>query len=116
MQISLHIRFDHDRCSWLFNKSGTCDNRSCTKFGAIVDRRVHLLITLIMNHQTLISQDVIDTAMMTLLKPALKRINEDLVDVLSACSMLIENHRATPMEGRILIQQALLITFEVKIS
>jgi len=39
-------------------------------------------------HQTLTSQDYIDTVIM-LLKPALKRLNKDLVDVLSICSRLI---------------------------
>lgn len=67
-------------------------------------------------HQTVTSQDVIDTAMMMMLKPALKRINDDLLDVLQACAILIESHRATPMAGRTLLQQALPITFGVKAS
>ncbi|MEC5211244.1 3-carboxy-cis,cis-muconate cycloisomerase [Psychrobacter sp. PL15] len=67
-------------------------------------------------HQTLTSQDVIDTAMMMILKPALKRLNQDLIEILQACSLLIENHRATPMAGRTLMQQALPITFGVKVS
>lgn len=67
-------------------------------------------------HQTVTSQDVIDTAMMLMLKPALKHINQDLIDVLKACGILIENHRATPMAGRTLMQQALPITFGAKIS
>lgn len=67
-------------------------------------------------HQTVTSQDVIDTAMMMMLKPALKRINDDLLDVLQACAILIENHHATPMAGRTLLQQALPITFGVKAS
>ena len=67
-------------------------------------------------HQTVTSQDVIDTAMMMMLKPALQRINNDLIDVLQACAVLIENHRATPMVGRTLLQQALPITFGAKVS
>ncbi|MGM8909017.1 lyase family protein [Psychrobacter sp. 1U1] len=67
-------------------------------------------------HQTVTSQDVIDTAMMMMLKPALKRINNDLTDILQACAILIESHRATPMAGRTLLQQALPITFGVKAS
>ncbi|WP_350561063.1 lyase family protein [Psychrobacter sp. CAL346-MNA-CIBAN-0220] len=67
-------------------------------------------------HQTVTSQDVIDTAMMLMLKPALKHINYDLIEVLKACGVLIENHRATPMAGRTLLQQALPITFGVKVS
>ncbi|WP_201618361.1 lyase family protein [Psychrobacter urativorans] len=67
-------------------------------------------------HQTVTSQDVIDTAMMLMLKPALKHINQDLIEVLEACKILIENHRATPMAGRTLMQQALPITFGAKVS
>lgn len=67
-------------------------------------------------HHTLTSQDVIDTAMMMMLKPVIKYINQDLIKVLGACSILIENHRATPMAGRTLMQQALPITFGAKVS
>lgn len=67
-------------------------------------------------HQTLTSQDVIDTAMMMMLKPAFQRINQDLIAALKACSLLIEQHHATPMSGRTLMQQALPITFGAKVS
>lgn len=67
-------------------------------------------------HRTVTSQDVIDTAMMMVLKPALKRINSDLIDVLKACAVLIDAHKTTPMAGRTLLQQALPITFGVKVS
>ena len=67
-------------------------------------------------HQTVTSQDVIDTAMMMMLKPELKRINHDLIEVLGACTVLIKNHRANPMAGRTLLQQALPITFGAKVS
>ena len=67
-------------------------------------------------HQTLTSQDVIDTAMMMMLKPVIKHINQDLIEILRACSLLINNHRATPMAGRTLMQQALPITFGAKVS
>lgn len=67
-------------------------------------------------HQTVTSQDVVDTAMMMMLKPALKSINHDLIDILQACAVLIEAHEATPMAGRTLLQQALPITFGVKVS
>jgi len=67
-------------------------------------------------HQTVTSQDVIDTAMMIMHKPVLERMNKDLVDILKACASLIETHRSTPMAGRTLLQQALPITFGVKVS
>ncbi len=67
-------------------------------------------------HQTVTSQDVIDTAMMIMLKPVLKRVNQDLVDILQACVLLIKNYQATPMAGRTLLQQALPITFGVKVA
>lgn len=67
-------------------------------------------------HQTLTSQDVIDTAMMMMLKPSFKRIYQDLIEVLRACEVLIQTHRATPMAGRTLLQQALPITFGIKVS
>ncbi|MBO1531601.1 hypothetical protein J3492_10325 [Psychrobacter sp. F1192] len=67
-------------------------------------------------HKTVTSQDVVDTAMMMMLKPALKRINQDLIDVLQACAALIDAHSTTPMAGRTLLQHALPITFGVKVS
>lgn len=67
-------------------------------------------------HQTVTSQDVVDTAMMMMLKPILTRLNRDLIDVLQACAVLIEAHKTTPMAGRTLLQQALPITFGVKVS
>lgn len=67
-------------------------------------------------HKTVTSQDVIDTAMMMMLKPALTRINHDLIEALQACAVLIEAHSTTPMAGRTLLQQALPITFGVKVS
>lgn len=67
-------------------------------------------------HQTVTSQDVVDTAMMMMLKPALKRINHDLIHALKYCAALIDTHKTTPMVGRTLLQQALPITFGVKAS
>lgn len=67
-------------------------------------------------HQTVTSQDVIDTAMMMMLKPELKRINHDFIEILTACAVLIKNHRYIPMTGRTLMQQALPITFGAKVS
>lgn len=67
-------------------------------------------------HQTVTSQDVVDTAMMMMLKPALTRLNRDLIEILQACALLIKFHKTTPMAGRTLLQQALPITFGVKVS
>ncbi|WP_394123928.1 lyase family protein [Psychrobacter nivimaris] len=67
-------------------------------------------------HQTLTSQDVIDTALMMMLKPSFRHIHQDLIEVLKACEVLIQTHRATPMAGRTLMQQALPITFGTKVS
>lgn len=67
-------------------------------------------------HQTVTSQDVVDTAMMMLLKQALKTINHDLMETLQACALLIKRYRVTPMAGRTLLQQALPITFGAKVS
>jgi len=53
---------------------------------------------------------------MMMLKPALKRVNEDLLEVIQACAVLIDSHKTTPMSGRTLLQQALPITFGVKTS
>ncbi|KAA0914568.1 lyase family protein [Psychrobacter sp. ANT_WB68] len=67
-------------------------------------------------HQTVTSQDVVDTAMMMMLKPAIANISHDLSEVLQACAVLIDTHNMTPMAGRTLLQQALPITFGVKVS
>lgn len=67
-------------------------------------------------HQTVTSQDVIDTAMMMMLKPVAHRIHDDLLQTLKACKTLISDHRSTPMAGRTLLQQALPITFGVKVA
>ncbi|GAA0315477.1 lyase family protein [Psychrobacter aestuarii] len=67
-------------------------------------------------HQTVTSQDVVDTAMMLMLKPVMAHIQQDVMDVLGACRQLIHAHRRTPMAGRTLLQQALPITFGVKVA
>lgn len=67
-------------------------------------------------HQAVTSQDVIDTAMMMMIKPGLSIINEDLVAIMGACDKLIMEHSKTPMIGRTLLQHALPITFGVKVS
>lgn len=67
-------------------------------------------------HQTVTSQDVIDTAMMMMIKSGLKIIIKDLEAIMGACDKLIRIHSNTPMIGRTLLQHALPITFGVKVS
>nr|WP_298968425.1 adenylosuccinate lyase family protein [uncultured Halomonas sp.] len=67
-------------------------------------------------HQGATSQDVVDTALMLLLKPRLAALNELLLRCRSAATALMEAHADTPMVGRTLMQQALPITFGVKVA
>ncbi len=60
------------------------------------------------------SQDVIDTAAMLVASRALKLIRAELDGVAAACAGLAEEHRATAMAGRTLLQQALPTTFGLK--
>lgn len=67
-------------------------------------------------HQGATSQDVVDTALMLLIKPRLAALDALLVRCRSASIRLMEAHEATPMVGRTLMQQALPITFGVKVA
>ena len=67
-------------------------------------------------HQGATSQDVVDTALMLLLKPRLVALNELLLRCRSAATSLMVTHIDTPMVGRTLMQQALPITFGVKVA
>ncbi|MGC3874367.1 class-II fumarase/aspartase family protein [Halomonas sp. GXIMD04776] len=67
-------------------------------------------------HQGATSQDVLDTALMLLLKPRLKAIDHLLQRTKSASLVLMNTHAETPMVGRTLMQQALPITFGVKVA
>ncbi|NYS76421.1 adenylosuccinate lyase family protein [Halomonas glaciei] len=67
-------------------------------------------------HQGATSQDVVDTALMLLLKPRLVALNELLLRCRSAATALMVTHIDTPMVGRTLMQQALPITFGVKVA
>lgn len=60
------------------------------------------------------SQDAIDTALVLQIRAGLDLLSSRLVDVAGACASLAERHRATPMAGRTLLQQALPITFGLK--
>ncbi|CAM4056915.1 adenylosuccinate lyase family protein [Vreelandella rituensis] len=67
-------------------------------------------------HQGATSQDVVDSALMLLLKPRLKAIDTLLRRCRTAANTLMQAHAATPMVGRTLMQQALPITFGVKVA
>ncbi len=67
-------------------------------------------------HQGATSQDVVDTALMLLLKPRLEALDQGLKRCRAAAVLLMEAHAETPMVGRTLMQQALPITFGVKVA
>ncbi|PKH58074.1 adenylosuccinate lyase family protein [Halomonas sp. Choline-3u-9] len=67
-------------------------------------------------HQGATSQDVVDSALMLLLKPRLAALDELLVRCRSAALTLMNAHADTPMVGRTLMQQALPVTFGVKVA
>jgi 3-carboxy-cis,cis-muconate cycloisomerase len=67
-------------------------------------------------HQGATSQDVIDSALMLLLKPRLAALDVLLVRCRTAAIRLMNTYELTPMVGRTLMQQALPITFGVKIA
>jgi 3-carboxy-cis,cis-muconate cycloisomerase len=60
------------------------------------------------------SQDIVDTASMLVARQAIDLIRDDLDAVADACAALADRHRATPMAGRTLLQQALPVTFGLK--
>ena len=60
------------------------------------------------------SQDVMDTASMLVARRALALIGTELDAVAAACARLADEHCATVMPGRTLLQQALPITFGLK--
>lgn len=67
-------------------------------------------------HQGATSQDVVDSALMLLLKPRLAALDDLLQRCRSAATALMSAHADTPMVGRTLMQQALPITFGVKVA
>lgn len=67
-------------------------------------------------HQGATSQDVVDSALMLLLKPRLAALDDLLLRCRSAATALMDVHIDTPMVGRTLMQQALPITFGVKVA
>lgn len=67
-------------------------------------------------HQGATSQDVVDSALMLVIKPRLAALDALLERCRAAALVLMEAHAQTPMVGRTLMQQALPITFGVKVA
>lgn len=65
-------------------------------------------------HRGLTSQDVVDSAMMLVLKDALIQLRIDMGRQLQVLSGVVAAHRHTPMLARTLTQPAIPITFGVK--
>jgi 3-carboxy-cis,cis-muconate cycloisomerase len=62
------------------------------------------------------SQDALDSAMMLQMRDGLDLLVDGLLGVCAACEMLAEQHRYTLMAGRTLLQQAVPITFGLKVA
>jgi 3-carboxy-cis,cis-muconate cycloisomerase len=62
------------------------------------------------------SQDAIDTGMLLQMRQALDLIGRDLAGLLDALAALCERHRDTPQAGRTWLQQALPVTFGLKVA
>jgi 3-carboxy-cis,cis-muconate cycloisomerase len=67
-------------------------------------------------HEGLTSQDVLDSALMLLLKEAVEAVEDRLGRAVEALARLDAEHGATPMTGRTLTQPALPITFGDKVG
>ncbi|WP_129138992.1 class-II fumarase/aspartase family protein [Modicisalibacter coralii] len=67
-------------------------------------------------HRGATSQDIVDSALMLLIKPRLTRCRHLLGEAIDAGRGLMIAHRETPMVGRTLMQQALPITFGAKVG
>jgi 3-carboxy-cis,cis-muconate cycloisomerase len=65
-------------------------------------------------HKGATSQDILDTAAMLVARRARALIVDELDGVVAACGGLADEHRATVMAGRTLMQQAQPITFGLK--
>ncbi len=65
-------------------------------------------------HRGATSQDILDTAAMLVAADALAIVREDLGAAADAAARLAASHRATPMIGRTLLQQAVPTTFGLK--
>ncbi len=62
-------------------------------------------------HSGATSQDIVDTALMLVVRRALNPLLADLDGAADAAAVLAATHRATPMIARTLLQQALPTTF-----
>jgi 3-carboxy-cis,cis-muconate cycloisomerase len=62
-------------------------------------------------HRGATSQDILDTAAMLLARTAIDAARADLTAAADAAAALAAEHRATPMIGRTLLQQAVPVTF-----
>jgi 3-carboxy-cis,cis-muconate cycloisomerase len=60
------------------------------------------------------SQDIVDTALMLLAQRALDPLLADAAAAADAAALLADAHRATPMVGRTLLQQALPVSFGLR--
>jgi adenylosuccinate lyase len=67
-------------------------------------------------HYGATTQDVLDTGQILSLKQTLKILERDLLTLEEICLKLAEKHRATPMVARTHGQQALPITFGLKVA
>jgi 3-carboxy-cis,cis-muconate cycloisomerase len=65
-------------------------------------------------HRGATSQDVVDSAAMLVARRALVPLREDLAAATDAAARLADEHRATVMAGRTLLQQAVPISFGLK--
>ncbi len=67
-------------------------------------------------HYGATSQDVMDTGLVLQLREAFRVIEADLARAMAAAAALAKVHRDTPMAGRTWLQQALPITFGLKMA
>mgnify|MGYP001392245739 CR=1 FL=1 len=67
-------------------------------------------------HYGATSQDVLDTGLVLQLREAFKVVEADLARAMAAAAALARAHRDTPMAGRTWLQQALPITFGLKVA
>jgi 3-carboxy-cis,cis-muconate cycloisomerase len=67
-------------------------------------------------HRGLTSQDVVDSALMVLLRDAISAVRRELRTQVDLLADLAETHRTTPMVARTLTQHAVPTTFGLKVS
>ena len=67
-------------------------------------------------HKGATTQDILDTALVLQLRPALELIRTELTAILKALLALAERHRRTPCVGRSYAQHAAALTFGYKVA